>query len=257
MRIQPRGVRGFRGISIVELLLALMAVLILSGVAWKASTAVINNSNNACIAAEIGVIDRALTDFAVRFGDYPPDFHDTVAVWAFLKGRFPKCPVCKYPDLCGQSPATALYFWLAGPDGNGYSPNPADPFGKGTPRIAPFYKFAPDRLKKVEGLTQYYPPRGINGAPYLYFRGGLKGYDGHPGCPPVRPYRNSKDGAWINRQTYQILSPGSDGKYGSGSRFPGGIDYDDANLDDIANFTRGDTLGQAKPKNVAQPDPNK
>ena len=48
--------------------------------------------------------------------------------------------------------------------------------------------------------------------------------------------------------TYQILSPGADGKYGNGCRFPSGIDYDDANYDDMANFTRGDTMGQAMPK---------
>jgi hypothetical protein len=251
MRIHSRLVRSFRGISLVELLLALMAVMVMAGLAWKGSKCVINHCNNSRVTAELGALDRALMDFAEQFGDFPPDFHDTVAVWKFLKGRFPKCPQTKYPDMCGQSPASALYFWLAGPDGRGFSANPLDPFGGGRSRIGPFYKFVPEQLKKVDGIMQYCPPRGIDGSPYVYFRGGLTGYDGHIGWETARPYRNSKDGSWINPQTYQILSPGADGKYGVGFHFPSGIDYNDANLDDMANFTRGDTMGQAKPKNAA------
>jgi hypothetical protein len=251
MRIQSGGVRSFRGITLVELLLALAALMIMASVAWKAGTSVIDRCNNSRVTAEIGALDRALVDFATEFGDYPPDFHDTIAVWKFLRGRFPKCPQSKYPDMCGQNPASALYFWLAGPNGRGFSTNPADPFGDGKSRVGPFFKFVPEQLKNVDGLMQYYPPRGIDGSPYVYFRGGLKGYDSHPGWSPARPYRNSTDGAWIYAKTYQILSPGTDGKYGSGSRFPGGVDYDAANLDDMSNFSRGDTMGQAKPKNVA------
>ena len=150
--------------------------------------------------------------------------------------------------MCNQGPASALYFWLAGPDGQGYSTNPADPFGKGKTRIGPFYRFRPEQLKRVDAVMQYFPPRGIDGSPYVYFRPGSKGYDGHPGWGTAHPYRSSKDGEWINPKTYQILSPGNDGTYGRGFHYPGGSDYDDANLDDMANFTRGDTMGQAKPK---------
>jgi hypothetical protein len=254
MRTATVGVRRFRGISLIELLLVMMALMMVAGLTWKASTTVILCSTNSRVTAELGVLDRALADFAVAFGDYPPDFHDMVAVWKFLKGRFPQCPTHKYPDMCGQSPATALYFWLAGPDGRGYSTNPTDPFGKGEHRIGPFYKFVPEQLKKVDGMMQYYPPRGNDGSPYVYFRGGVKGYDGQPGWGNAHPYRNSKDGKWINPDTYQVLSPGVDGMYGKGCRFPSGIDYDDSNLDDMATFTRGDTMGQAKPKNAADVD---
>jgi len=225
-----------------------MAVMILSGLVWKAGTEVITLSNNARVTAEIGALNRGLDAFALQFGEYPPDFHDPVDAWKFLKQRFPKCPSDKYPCLCGYSPASALYFWLAGPNGRGFSANPINPFDNGASRIGPFFKFAPDQLKKVDGLMLYYPPRGIKGSPYVYFRAGAKGYDGHSGWPPVLPYRNSKDGSWINPNTYQILSPGSDGKYGSGNHFPIGDDSDDASLDDMANFTQGDTMGQAKPK---------
>jgi hypothetical protein len=249
MRIEAKSVRCFRGITLVELLLALMAMMVIASLAWKGSTGIINCCTNSRVTAELGGLDRALVDFAVAFGDFPPDFHDSTAVWKFLRGRFPKCPQAKYPDMCSQSPASALYFWLAGPDGQGYSANPANPFGKGGRRIGPFYRFVPEQLKCVDGVVQYYPPRGINGSPYVYFRG-VKGYDGHPGWGTAHPYRSSKDGSWINPDTYQILSPGVDGTFGQGFHFPGGADYDDANLDDMANFTHGDTMGRAQPKTV-------
>ena len=165
MRIRAAGGRRFRGISIVELLLVLMAMMILAGAGYKASRCVVDHLTSSRMGMELAGLDRAMLDFAARFGDFPPDFHDTIATWRFLKGRFPQCPQQKYPDMCGQSPATALYFWLAGPEGRGFSADPKDPFGEGKTRIGPFYKFAPDRLKKVDGLVQYFPPRGIDGSP--------------------------------------------------------------------------------------------
>jgi type II secretory pathway pseudopilin PulG len=246
MRICGVSVKGRGGITIVELMLALMAVGILSGIAWKASTAVIALSTNSRITLEISRLNDAVEAFCSQFGDYPPDFRDSVFLAKFYKRRFPQCPPANYPDPTGQSPASALYFWLAGPKGQGFSTDPSNPFGKGGTRIGPFYKFTPDQLKKVDGVMQYFPPRGIDGAPYVYFRGGVNGYDGHPGWPPVKPYRSSTDGSWINGPTYQILCPGCDGKYGAGNHYPGGTDYDAANLDDMANFAQGSTMAQMK-----------
>jgi Tfp pilus assembly protein PilE len=251
MQIEVAGGRRLRGLTLVELLLALVAIMIMATLGWKAATTAIKYSNNARTTAEIGAMSKGLEDFAIQFGDYPPDFHDSAAVWKFLKTRFPECPHYKYPiNLCDYGPESALYFWLAGPNGQGFSANPANPFAKGGDRIGPFFKFIPDQLKMVDGCMQYFPPRGIDGSPYVYFRGGPKGYDGHPGWPPVHPYRDSKRGGWIYGDKFQILSPGSDGKYGAGNHFPDGPDYDEANLDDIANFSQGDTLGDARPKTV-------
>lgn len=247
--------RKSRGLTLVELLLTLMAIMILASVGWKATKVAVDRLTTSQTTMELAGLDRALQDFAARFGDYPPDFHDSTIVWRFLKGRFPQCPQQNYPDMCGQSPATALYFWLAGPDGTGYNTNPKNPFAKGGERIRPFYKFIPEQLKCVDGLMMYYPPRSPKeGAPYVYFRGSLKGYDMHPGWATAHPYRDSRTDKWINSETFQVLSPGVDGKYGNGCRFPSGIDYDDANMDDSANFTRGDTMRDAKPRNAADVD---
>jgi hypothetical protein len=197
------------------------------------------NAGNSRILSDIYQLTQGLEAFSRQFGDYPPDFHDARVTMAFLQQAFPACPRENYPDLSGQSPGTALYYWLAGPKGNGFSANPQNPFDDGPRRIGPFCKFKPLQLRAVNGTMQYFPLCNLTGAPYVYFRAGINGYDGHTGFPPARPYRDSRDGRWINSDSYQILCAGQDGKYGAGCHYPGGDDYDAANRDDITNFSGG------------------
>ena len=131
----------------MELLLTLAAMMFVAGLTWKVGGAAIVLRNNACTAVELTRISQALDEFAMTFGVYPPDFHDRKAVVAFLKQRFPKCREENYPVLTHHSPASALYFWLAGPNGKGFSANPKNPFDNGPKRIGPFYKI---RRESVE-----------------------------------------------------------------------------------------------------------
>ena len=62
-----------------------------------------------------------------------------------------------------------------------------------------------------------------------------------------KPWIGYSAGKWILPDKYQILSPGNDGKFGAGNHYPGGPDYDDANMDDITSFSRGETLEKAIP----------
>jgi len=248
--------RHCRGISLMELILVMLAIMIVAGVAWKAGSDAIAVGNNTKVALEVTRLTEALDAFCMVYGDYPPDFHDLVATRNFIKQRFPQLPAKDYPDLSPHSPATALYFWLAGPKGRGFSTNPKNPFETGgTSRIGPFFKFTPDRLKMVEGAMQYFPPRNVKGDPYIYFRGGPKGYDNHFGWNTVHPYISSETGKWINAQSFQILCGGNDGKLGSGNHFPGGSDYEQENYDDLANFTTGSTMLQCMPKENADAIP--
>jgi Tfp pilus assembly protein PilE len=241
-------VNRFRGLTLVELIMVIMVMMILGTIVWKAAGKAIEWSNNSRTSIEISQMSKALDNFSMQFGEYPPDFHDQMAIWKFMKARFPKCPHQKYPSFADHSPASALYFWLAGPNGNGFSTNPANPFDDCKTRIGPFFKFDHERVKLVDDVMQYFPPRSKGGAPYVYFRANGKGYDGHPGWKPARPYRDSVAGKWIEPATYQILCPGNDEKFGAGNHFPGGADYDEANLDDMTSFSKGDTLGRAIPK---------
>lgn len=75
----------------------------------------------------------------------------------------------------------------------------------------------------------------------------LTGYDGHPGFPPAKPYCNSKDRLWLKADSFQIISPGKDGRFGSGNHYPGGDNYDEANRDDISNFSCGRRMEKSIP----------
>ncbi|MCE5267991.1 MAG: hypothetical protein LLG00_08905 [Planctomycetaceae bacterium] len=253
-----------RAVTICELLAVMTVMAVMSGVLWRVGVKAVVLANNARVVWELHNLSDAVEQFCQQFGDYPPDFHDPVAVRQFIAAKFPKCPPKCYPNITGQSPATALYFWLAGPDGRGFSTNPSNPFGNGRNRIGPFIKFDPKRLRTVGGGVQYIPPGGT-GTPYVYFRGGMQGYDGNTGWSPVHPYRSSANNEWINHDTFQIISPGDDGHFGGGHHFPAGADYDEANYDDVANFSAGTmaqamaresetTVDSAQPKDITKTD---
>jgi hypothetical protein len=250
MRRTTIGSRRFRGLTLVELMLVMMAMLIMGSLVWKTATTVLGWANSARMSLEVSQISQGLDAFCAHFNDYPPDFHDQIIVWKFMKAHFPKCPKEKYPDFASQSPATALYFWLGGPNGMGFSANPENPFDDNKHRIGPFFKFDRSRLKLVDDpdVRIYLPPGSKTGVPYLYFRGGTKGYDGSQGWEESMPYRSSVDFQWVEPGKYQLLCPGNDGKYGAGNHYPGGTDYDAANMDDITSFSQGETLGRQIPK---------
>ncbi len=236
-----------RGGSIIEVLVIAAVLAAVTALVWKVGSEAIHSANRSKVIAEIAKFNEGFDNFCLRFGELPPDFHDQTVTLSFLKRRFPQCPSKNYPDLSCQSPASALYFWLAGPNGLGFSTNPRNPFEtEGTTRLGPFFKFDKDRVHEVDGAMQYFPIRkGEGGEPYVYFRGGPKGFDNHPGWNSAMPYRNSNNGKWINPDTFQLLCAGSDGKFGSGRLYPRGGDYDEYNDDDLANFTDGNTMRQS------------
>ncbi len=235
-------IRHRAAFTLVELLTSLTITAVIGGILFVAGKQVCIHARNARILADMYRLTQGLEAFSQQYGDYPPDFHDAKVTAAFLQQTFPSCPAENYPDLTGQSPASALYFWLAGPSGNGFSANAKNPFDNGSRRVGPFCRFAPAQVREANGTKQLFPLCNLSGAPYVYFRGGANGYDGHPGFPPARPYRDSRDGKWINSDSYQILCAGQDGKLGKGCHYPGGDDYDAANHDDITNFSGGPLL---------------
>ncbi len=248
MRVPLIGAKRRHGFTLLELTTALTITAVIGGILVAGGVKIVSVAGNILTVWELAQLNEAIEDFAVQFGEYPPDFHDPADAVRFMQQHFPKCPAANYPSFAGQSPASALYFWLAGPDGRGYSTDPTNPFGNGARQISPFIRFADNRLKKNGNVTQYYPPQSLaSGAPYVYFRAGMKGYQGNSGYAPARPYRDSQTGQWINADSFQILSPGQDGVFGAGNHFPAGTDYDTHNRDDIANFSRGGTMQQAIP----------
>jgi prepilin-type N-terminal cleavage/methylation domain-containing protein len=180
-----------------------------------------------------------------------------------------------FSDQSKFNPSTALVFWLGGQrdvdafpsrqDNTGafvgFSANPRNPFDGSASRIGPFYDFDRTRLDVKNGNPyQYYPPGVPVGSmasgygPYVYFRARVNGYTGHPGWAEVglKPaYDTRIEGpsgayAWANPKTFQIRAPGLDGRYGTGQHYPLGDDYDEAQYDDLSNFSEGD-FGSAMP----------
>ncbi len=174
MRVISLGAERRRGFTLIELTIAITIIAVIAGVLLAGGMKIVTVASNVLIVWEIAQLNDAVEDFAIQFGDYPPDFHDQATTISFIQHHFPKCPAKNYPNLSGQSPASALYFWLAGPNGEGFSTDPTNPFQSGGKRIGPFIRFAPNRVKTKDGVSQYFPPQILSGARIRLFSRGCE-----------------------------------------------------------------------------------
>ena len=180
------------------------------------------------IRLEMIQLVAALESFRTKIGNgqYPPSSNDDPeAVKQFLVAAFPRyhgeLPE-KYQNL---DAASSLVFWLGGvtdKDGTriGFSADPKNPFDTtNASRINTSFPFDPKRLCDQGGLLVYLPPNGISQSdPYVYFRADAKG-EYHGTWKNCQPCRDSGHGGWVNPKSYQLFSPGMDGKYGSGVQY--------------------------------------
>ncbi len=256
-----------RGFTLVEMLVVVAIIGILASLITAAAWRAVITARNGAIKVEISKLDLAVKAFKEKFGDYPPDFHDSAAVTRFMRKAFPNA--ASYPDLTNTAkynPFSALGFWLAGPGGKGFSANVQNPFdlpwnASGVPttfyasRINPFYDFDASRLNQPTAATNpycYFAPNVTNGAPYVYYRATINNtYDttAYTSWSPgtwVRPLPYLQNSVYINPKGYQILCAGRDGVYGTGVTYPAGTDYTANQYDDMGNFTDG-TMEQAMP----------
>jgi prepilin-type N-terminal cleavage/methylation domain-containing protein len=168
--------------------------------------------------------------------------------------------------------AECLVFFLGGVQNNGvpigFSTNPSDPFLAGTGnRIGPFFEFNPSRVKDIDvdgdGMRELVSPLENQTTPYLY----VSAYDGR-GYPSHSTddicdldvfstassnpslmnmssvYLQGTTTAW-SPNSFQIICPGFDNKYGLGGKFdPETADLDLSQLreserDNITSFHSG------------------
>jgi prepilin-type N-terminal cleavage/methylation domain-containing protein len=142
----------------------------------------------------------------------------------------------RYIELAGSE---CLVFFLGGVKENGsyastttfnnsaligFSKNAAQPFNgtnKGT-RLGPFLEFNISRLQdgNTNFVNEYLDPLPGQSQAYLYFSaydgGGYVGTDNT--LSGLSPYSQSASAAW-NAKSFQIISPGFDGEYGTGGVF--------------------------------------
>jgi len=198
MRAAHRKRRDRRSFTLVELLTVVTILGILVSLITAAAYRATVKAKQTKITLELKQLEMAAQAHRDRCGALPPDFTNSAVATRHLKRAFPLA--ASFPDITGQSPVTALTFWLGGVYDTqerrfiGFSPNPRDPFdieyltaNSGATlntegRIGPFFEFDAERVAVPASAydlpnaryklgARYYPPSPDNPtSPYVYFR---------------------------------------------------------------------------------------
>lgn len=255
-----------RGFTLVELLVVLTIIGLLMAILVPTAFRVLINARNARISMEIASLGQALEAYKLDAGDYPPNFNDAAVVKRHVlkRWRLPATELAKFEDFCkGGSkaidPAEALVFWLGGQSTNGgLKANDVMPLTGTEPKK--YFEFDEARFKDVDsdGWREYAAP-GCLDAPYVYFDS--RSYAAYVvAADQYKPTIDSvargaalpalavnPTGSYVNPTTYQILSSGQDGNFGTGGQvYPDGP-YSGGDRDNIANYSEGRTLQDSMP----------
>lgn len=196
--------RARRAFTLVELLTVIVIIGILAGLITAAAVRARTRARVVAIKSEITQLQMACEAYKQKYGEYPPDLTDLVALDRHLKRAFPRYryraerpypdfPLARQflddvaaaygissPDLLG--PASALVIFLGGVPEQagstkpaGFHADPKNPFRSGEPRTPPFYEFDVSRLtisdpSNPKNKLQYRPAGAATGAPYVYFK---------------------------------------------------------------------------------------
>jgi hypothetical protein len=149
--------------------------------------------------------------FREKFGTYPPNFDYKQRLAQFVKQAFPEYePGVSTPYPESLDAAEAIVFWLTR-----INTNPKDPFVADLNDPEGYFKFYRFEESRVCN-GRYYPHRGEEMAPFVYFPStnyDTAEYDGFR--PYIRSRENGKN-AYFAAETCQIIVAGRDGKLGRG-----------------------------------------
>jgi hypothetical protein len=188
-----------------------------------------------------------ITDFGAP---YPPpsviDF-DANGQNPYVQKVFPRAAPGVFPPGGHLDGDQVLVFFLGGPDGQGFSTNPANPMQTSGKRRPPNYEFPQSRLYFRAGNFRSY--KDPYGNPYLYFGSGYGGndYNGSGGGgylvngSPVTPYQENGT-KFFNSHSFQIICGGKNGLYGPGGLLTpgtGNFAVGSPGGDDLTNFWPG------------------
>lgn len=267
------------GFTLVELLVVIAIIGILSSAALVAVVAARKFVSGATARVRLDDIAQAVEMYKQKYGEYPPDCTATDAeIRSHVLKRWKnalKSGVFNRKDADGnvlmfkivrdnyaKGDGYPLLFWLAGPDGEGFGLDDADPFciDPDGPREEPMIELTYDSDPDGSGGGNYNDEGFMyKGMPIVYFRAHAKsGYDGKDyhshGRGEAAPYMNG--GVWYNSDSFQLILPGEDGLFGDD---PYGDDehhgdyvardlkdsstFTTADRDNITNFSNGATIG--------------
>ncbi|MDX1965396.1 MAG: prepilin-type N-terminal cleavage/methylation domain-containing protein [Pirellulales bacterium] len=272
------------GFTLVELLVVIVIIGILTALVSVAVMGALAAARRAVIKQEIDGLHGACESYKAKRGAYPPSNCRDLA--AHLVSVFPNMDANErriVNELSQQTftPAEILVFCLSG-----YGKNVRRPIStKFVDPLEPDYAFDKSRIRLTRTINLPSMPSGIqfqlaeytaphtNGSPFLYFdinrkskldQSPLKnaldneryvatGGNGSGFCKAyVDATTIPNNIVPINPETFQIVSAGLDGDFGTDSGagtykgYPNGTNYSPADLDNITNFGTG-TLGDAKP----------
>ncbi|MCF0233951.1 MAG: type II secretion system protein [Thermoguttaceae bacterium] len=249
------------GFTLVELLVVIAIIGLLAGLALVALGGARGFFRGATAKQRLSDVEAALEIYKTKYGEYPPDscasncclnnpdetkrLKAREIVKRHILKRWPNALKTKKIDemintvghFCGDEPGKALLFWLAGPDGNGFSSDEQFPFGEepgegvdanGNPYKYFTCDYGDAESRETPSMELVYDSEGTNGGNYneklgvmfqgktiAYFRAengdyGLKHFETcGQGC--AQPYM--KGGAWYNPDSFQLIYPGEDGAF--------------------------------------------
>lgn len=276
-----------RGFTLIELLVAVVIISVLIALIAPAIIGAQRAAKEAAVRNEISDLAKALTAFKATFGHEPPSsisLYHTQAGWtgdpasmAKIRQIWPEYDFTQN-DLGITRPvnlngAECLAFFLGGvpsavaspqiPTPTGFAKSNSRPFQAGTAsRHGPFIEFNRSRTIRTTNpantgdtnLIMYVD--GVSGAsgvakPFLYF----SSYEGGgyvstelTGSGIANIYLQATGGPAWNTQSFQIISAGMDGDYGSGGVYDTSAANNGlANTADYDNITNITTTPRLKP----------
>jgi prepilin-type N-terminal cleavage/methylation domain-containing protein len=265
-----------KAVTAIELLVVIAIVGILIGLLVGGVMMISGREQNATTLIDLSEFRAALERFKAKYGVYPPS-QITISkttvdpqlqrIWPNIKqdafAKWPGMPAgnvtlkgdqCLVLFLGGYHDGTSCYGLSSSKTYPFTAPSPKD-----TDREAPLFKFKGDRLyQRTPGNPFYSYGDGFfqgpaTGSPkltcYAYFCplsvGGYQAAATHcstmtdaKGVTP-QPYKNAA-GAYLNPDSYQIISPGNDGLWGAATQWTQGqVMSDPASNDNLTNFAGG------------------